>query len=88
MSLFKERAVNAKKLISLENTITTLKNQLASLKNSSSELSKLQEAISILKEENEALKLELEKASQKALPKKKPGRKKSVSKEASVKEDK
>lgn len=76
MSLFKERAVNAKKLISLENTIIALKKQLASLSNSSDELEKLQAAIEILKKENSDLKMQLEAATAKQQPKKRPGRKK------------
>jgi|13_taG_2_1085334.scaffolds.fasta_scaffold00160_25 regulator of replication initiation timing len=87
MSLFKERSINAKKLISLENTITALKNQITLLKGSSSQLLQLQEIISTLQEENKALKTELEKLSQKTVIKKKPGRKKSVSKEILLKED-
>lgn len=76
MSLFKERAVNAKKLISLENTIIALKKQLASLSNSSDELKKLQDTIDLLKKENSDLKKQLEAASAKETPKKRPGRKK------------
>ena len=61
MSLFKERAVNARKLISLENTILSLKKQIAELKTSSpdcSDCADCSEATS-LKEENDALKAEL-----------------------------
>lgn len=76
MSLFKERAVNAKKLISLENTIIALKKQLASLSNSSDELKKLQDTIDLLKKENSDLKKQLEAASVKEEPKKRPGRRK------------
>ena len=77
----------AKKLISLENTITTLKNQLASLSNSAAEIAKLQEAIKILEADNAALKqenLKLQSSlkADKPTSKKKPGRKKSAQKDS------
>lgn len=58
MSLFKERAVNARKLISLENTILSLKKQLAEFKTVSSDCADRAE-ITTLKEENDALKAEI-----------------------------
>ena len=59
MSLFKERAVNARKLISLENTILSLKKQILELKGGCSDCSDCAE-YPILKEENIALKLEID----------------------------
>ena len=59
MSLFKERAVNARKLISLENTILSLKKQISELRGQSSD-SKDAEELALLREQNEALKLEID----------------------------
>ena len=55
MSLFKERAVNARKLISLENTILSLKKQILEIKSGAIDCPDCD----ILKEENAALKLEI-----------------------------
>ena len=77
MSLFKERAVNAKKLISLENTIIALKKQIATLSNASEEFQKLRAAIGILEQENADLKKQLSSLPQEQ-PKKRPGRRKAT----------
>ena len=55
MSLFKERAVNARKLISLENTILSLKKQILEIKGGATDCPDYD----LLKEENAALKLEI-----------------------------
>ena len=55
MSLFKERAVNAKKLVSLENTILSLKKQILEIKSGAIDCPDCD----ILKEENAALKEEI-----------------------------
>lgn len=66
MSLFKERSANSRKIINLENTITSLKQQLSSVSNSDS-LKKLKEENEILKNlikdlKNQILQLEEENA--------------------------
>jgi len=86
MSLFKERAVNAKKLISLNNTILALKKELASIKQNSdsSRIVELEAQNQLLQEEVDLLKAELEslrKDQEKQPVKRKPGRKKSQKKE-------
>jgi hypothetical protein len=73
MSLFKERAVNARKLINLENTITALKKQLAASSSPSLELEQLKQQVNELKLQNNELRKELTALS---VPKKRPGRKK------------
>lgn len=86
MSLFKERAVNAKKLISLNNTILALKKELASIKQNSdssriveleAQNKLLQEEVALLKAELETLRTEQEKPP----VKRRPGRRKAQKKE-------
>lgn len=62
MSLFKERSVNAKKLINLENTILSLKKQLSEANNMltvAKNLASSEEEILRITEENKALKAEV-----------------------------
>ena len=58
MSLFKERAVNARKLISLENTILSLRKQILELKGQPADLKAVEE-LAFLRQENDALKAEV-----------------------------
>ena len=78
MSLFKERAVNAKKLISLENTIIALNKQLQQAREMMSQakdMSTSEEEVQALRDENAKLKEELEKLKASAQPvEKKPAR--------------
>ena len=86
MSLFKERAVNARKLISLENTILALKKELASFKQGSSDSSKVEalEAENLaLREELASLKKQLAEASAPPATPKRRGRRKTQKAEVS-----
>lgn len=80
MSLFKERSVNAKKVISLENTILALKKQLQESKSSDHlvQISKLKEELSALRAENLSLREECELLKQKPAPKKRGPKKKAA----------
>lgn len=89
MSLFKERSVNAKKLISLENTISALKRELASLKDGfdKSQLVDLQKENEELRKKISLLEEELAATAQAPVSKpstvkRKTGRKKTSSKDA------
>ena len=83
MSLFKERSANAKKLISLENTIIALKKQIQEMKSPEVDTSKW-----VSKKDHDALLSELEvlKAELAEL-KKKPAPKKRGPKKKAAKED-
>ena len=88
MSLFKERSANAKKLISLENTIIALKKQIQEMKSPKVDTSEWvsKKDHDALLSELEVLKAELAELKKKPAPKKRGPKKKAAKEDLTFKD--